>query len=366
MSDFIIDNNNDYWSVYDDNDDDYYNYVDNDNNDSELKYSSSEKFMEIFNFINKLIKQDPEISASNVYNKLVTEGLIDLDSNELEINFGEAQMLDNHFFPQTGGFYWLDAYSRPKSDEIFKFNNEYFQAFDCGIFTFTYKPVKNYFILNNIEDSNNIEKIFIQDDRDDGYNMYDLSNLSCEELNHRCFTISKFIQSEHNNRLNQDNGSKHDDSSKHDDRSGLDDESEQDDVFKYYNGSDNQDIQSNNSDYDYDHFDEQETIEETKKILVESKILADKIFEFVQTCLIGEPEIKPWEMAEIIKNHFPELEKSRSLCFIDAYELDKKIFSKGGEFWRTAYNYPKELDIVKINGINYNANKVGIFTFSTC
>jgi hypothetical protein len=353
--------------------------------DSQSKCSGSESFEKIFGYIGGLIQKDPKISTSDVYNNLVMDGLIDPNSSELPINFSQAKMLDNRFFSGKGGGYWLSAYLRPNQNEIFKFDGTYYQAFDCGIFTFSYKEVKNFLVWkchdSNVNTQNPVEKIFVQNDN------LDLSILPDDEFDCHCVNVSKFIRSkqEPNWELTQDLTQDLVKELTQDLTQDLAQDLTQDlvndlvndlvkDLVKDPTHNDEHD------DYEYDVFDERESIEETKNILSRSKKIADKIFEFVSTWLVensgsgsgygsgseseSESEPKPCELFEIVKNHFPELVNSRSLCFVDAYELDKKIFGKGGGFWRSAFDNPKQSDIIEINGKKYNADKVGMFTFS--
>ena len=80
---------------------------------------------------------------------------------------------------------------------------------------------------------------------------------------------------------------------------------------------------------------------------------------------MGNPDITPCEMLEIIMIHYPELGNSRNLCFQDALKIDTHAFGKGGEYWRGAYNFPKESEIINIFDIQCEAINVGIFTFSS-
>ena len=96
----------------------------------------------------------------------------------------------------------------------------------------------------------------------------------------------------------------------------------------------------------------------------ESKKFADEIKYFVESRLISEPNISPWDMYELIKTHYPELGISKKICFSDAYEIDKSVYGKGGNFWRNAYNLPKESENIKLDIYMVKAKNVGIFTFS--
>jgi hypothetical protein len=261
-------------------------------NKSQLEYSNSDDFLEIFGFINNLIKLEPEISPNEVYDKLVYEGeLIDPDSDEFPIHFGEANMIDRIFFG-TGGSYWLNAFGRPHEGIKFIHNDITYVASNCGIFTC------------------DIEKYY---EHDENSSWETTSSLT---VNEQC------VPEVYNSQDNLDN---------------LDDQSEK-----------------NEDEYE----------EDLELILAESKEFANELKNFIETRLIGEPDIKPWEMFEIIKSHYPEFGISRRLCFNDAFEIDKHIYNRGGAFWRTAYNLPKESESIIVFGNQCEAVQVGIFTFN--
>jgi len=138
--------------------------------------------------------------------------------------------------------------------------------------------------------------------------------------------------------------------------------------------NDEKDVPIDDDDYDeYDEYKDEYKDEYVDKnvdsdnkdlILSESKKFANEIKYFVESRLIGEPNIKPWEMFEIIKIHYPEFGIKKKLCFSDAYEIDKSIYGKGGYFWRSAYNLPKESENIKLDIFFAEAKNVGIFTFN--
>lgn len=266
-------------------------------NNSQSEYSGSDEYLEIFGFVGNLIKSEPEISPNEVYDKLVDEGLIDPDSDEFPIHFGEANLIDRTFFG-TGGGFWLDAFSRPHEGIKFVEGANTYVALNCGIFTC------------------NIEKYYEHDEHDEhDKNLEDNESSSWETTSSS--SVNEGFVSKVDNIDSQDN---------------LENQSEQDE-------------------------------EDIELILAESKEFANELKKFIESRLIGEPDIKPWDMFEIIKSHFPEFDISRRLCFGDAYDIDKHIYNKGGSFWRNAYNLPKEFDHVEYENNKFDAKNVGIFTF---
>jgi hypothetical protein len=52
-----------------------------------------------------------------------------------------------------------------------------------------------------------------------------------------------------------------------------------------------------------------------------------------------------------------------SICIGHAQLLDYELLNKGGAFWRKAYDFPIENDIIMIGDYEHIAKNVGIFTF---
>ena len=61
-------------------------------------------------------------------------------------------------------------------------------------------------------------------------------------------------------------------------------------------------------------------------------------------------------------NHYSE--GLENLCFQDVNNIDDHFYGKGGMFWRSVYNLPKESEQIIVFGDQCEAVQVGIFTFN--
>jgi hypothetical protein len=266
---------------------------------SQLGYPVSEALKGIYEYITQTIEKEPDITPDCIYTKLVKDGFININDDTFPINFSEAYFLDNHFFKKGGG-YWLNAYSADNSS----------------------RPVEN--------------ELFESDQK-----IYKAKNCGIFTFNYKFLGYADYDQAYYHQETDEQGEPYEQEDS--DNKEELDEQEESD---------------------EQEELDEQEeSDEDIELILSESKELADELVKFIDSRLIGEPDIKPWEMYEIIKTHYPDLGITRKLCFSDANKIDNNIFGKGGHFWRTAYGLPKESDPVEIFGQECETCNVGIFTF---
>jgi hypothetical protein len=94
------------------------------------------------------------------------------------------------------------------------------------------------------------------------------------------------------------------------------------------------------------------------------KSYINEIDKFIDTKLISNPEIQPYEMYYMIQEHFSDTHKYiKNLDFNEASDIDNINYGTGGCFWRQAYGLPKENDEIQIDDTKYVAKNVGIFTF---
>lgn len=242
---------------------------------STSEYSGSKEYLKIFYFISKLIKLDSNISPSQVYGMLVDNYLINPQSNNSPIDFGEALAIDNYFFGK-GGDFWLDAYKRPFEYSIIKYNEKYLQAQQCGIFT-----------CNLVE-------------------------INPDNLSKYKYVFDKEVEI---------NWSEQDDSEYSDDFTC---ESESVDYQEKYLEPDLEQDSEDNLDFklELEEFNDENREEKQDIFAYQSKQLANKICEFIQSKLIANPNIKPWEMTKIIYSKYPEILNSRPLYFSDAIGIE--------------------------------------------
>lgn len=84
----------------------------------------------------------------------------------------------------------------------------------------------------------------------------------------------------------------------------------------------------------------------------------EKYVDFIDY-LINEEEM---DVENIIESDiFKDFRVNNLITFGDAALIDMKYVGTSGSFWRSAYNYPKESDIINDN---YKAVNVGLLTFS--
>ena len=95
----------------------------------------------------------------------------------------------------------------------------------------------------------------------------------------------------------------------------------------------------------------------------DSKLFSQEIRNFIELKLIDNPGLTPNNLYEMICIQFPELGKSRNVCFVQANKIDKDFFNKGGVYWRCAFDNPKESEPIINPEVNGYAKNVGIFTF---
>lgn len=134
-----------------------------------METHNSPEYYKIYNKIQKLIQQNPNIIPNQVYNKLILDGLINHENNISPINFMEAFELDKYFYDK-GGSYWLNAYSRPHENQIINTNGELVRAYNCGIFTFDKEIIEDYdniALFDEAEEKANIDYIEEEKNEDD-------------------------------------------------------------------------------------------------------------------------------------------------------------------------------------------------------
>jgi hypothetical protein len=88
--------------------------------------------------------------------------------------------------------------------------------------------------------------------------------------------------------------------------------------------------------------------------------------ELVQTIgnmLENNPSIKPWEIYDEIAIRFKNEFELKYLTIETAQKIDEQFYGNFGEYWRCAYDNPKENDII-CEDCGTFASNVGIFTFS--
>lgn len=98
-------------------------------------------------------------------------------------------------------------------------------------------------------------------------------------------------------------------------------------------------------------------------LIAESQEFAFMIIDFIKIELNKNHKLEPWEIYELVVKEFPFINES-SLNFNDATLIDKYFFGKCGSYWRSAYNFPKELDDINCHEQKLSAYDVGIFTFN--
>jgi hypothetical protein len=60
---------------------------------------------------------------------------------------------------------------------------------------------------------------------------------------------------------------------------------------------------------------------------------------------------------------FQRFRKNNLISFGEAAEVDAYFFGTSGNYWMSAFNYPKNNDILLIQNEEYIAKNVGILTF---
>jgi len=89
-----------------------------------------------------------------------------------------------------------------------------------------------------------------------------------------------------------------------------------------------------------------------------------EIYNFFEEKLRLNEHITRYELCDLFFERFMSLDNnSYPIGFIELSDLDNYFFQKNGGFYRSAYNFPEEGDIITMFGEECIVTCAGIFTF---